>query len=50
MCAWVGGWMDGWMGGWVDRARFAAEADSEDDEEEAVVFPESPLQIGRAHV
>ncbi|XP_006048714.2 procollagen galactosyltransferase 2 [Bubalus bubalis] len=26
------------------RARFAAEADSEDDEEEVVVFPESPLQ------
>lgn len=26
------------------RARFAAEADSEDDEEEARVFSESPLQ------
>ncbi|XP_062960063.1 procollagen galactosyltransferase 2-like isoform X2 [Cynocephalus volans] len=26
------------------RARFAAEPDSEDDEEEAVAFPESPLQ------
>lgn len=26
------------------RARFAAEPDSEDDEQEARVFPESPLQ------